>query len=152
MIEFVKPRKNHLVSISNDMRTGDVNEVWALGRHSPIQSLVLSVNSSQFSTIAVVNNTPCAVFGLSTPSVLSDNGCPWLLGANSMLKHKKLILQYSKVIVLDMMNKYNYLYNYVHEDNLANIRWLKWLGFEIDDAKQHGVCGDKFHKFHMGNL
>lgn len=41
------------------------------------------------------------------------------------------------------------LTNYVDARNAVSIRWLRWLGFEIEPAAPFGIHGLPFHRFSM---
>jgi RimJ/RimL family protein N-acetyltransferase len=40
------------------------------------------------------------------------------------------------------------LENYVHAENKASVRWLKWLGFTMDEAAPYGPRGENFIHFY----
>ena len=48
----------------------------------------------------------------------------------------------------EMQEGYNNLYNYVYAENYTSIRWLKWMGFTMEDVAPHGPFGEPFHRFY----
>lgn len=148
VVRFDTPTIEGVMSVADNMRQADVVEVWASGRMTPFDALQKSIIASKFSTMVWVDNTPCAVFGLVVRDMLSGAGVPWMLGADSVLDHKRDILKHSRIGVDQMLDVCPNLYNYVHTENTVSIRWLRWLGFEIDETKPHGIGGELFHRFH----
>jgi hypothetical protein len=77
-----------------------------------------------------------------------------MLGANAVNRHKKAFLSLTPGVIEEMLTICPRLYNMVHGRNKESIRWLKWLGFTIDDPVPHGPDSELFHKFHLevGNV
>ena len=46
--------------------------------------------------------------------------------------------------------EFPYMFNYVDVRHKEAIRWLKWLGFTLNEPTPYGPFGLPFHKFHMG--
>jgi len=45
--------------------------------------------------------------------------------------------------------KFSLLYNYVDARNVKSIKWLRWLGFQLDEPAPYGVRGLPFHRFEL---
>lgn len=149
MIEFVKPTQEMIESIASDMRQADANEVWASHRHTPLQAVSEGMNLSDFSVIVMVDGEPCVIIGLVIRDVMMGTGIPWLLGTERALKHTREFFRLSPPVIAEMLEVCPNLFNYVHAANIVSIKWLKWLGFVIDDPQPHGINGEMFHRFHM---
>lgn len=92
-----------------------------------------------------------AVFGVSPASLLSDTAAPWLLGTDLMTTYAKRILHHARRYVAFASERYPLLVNYVDARNEPSLRWLKRVGFTVDDQPvPYGVSGLPFHKFHKG--
>ena len=72
-----------------------------------------------------------------------------MLGTDLIKKKQKIFLKRSKPWLEDIKKDYNYLENYVDARNTLSIKWLKWLGFKVEDPIPYGVNGEPFHKFTM---
>jgi len=103
---------------------------------------------SDFSVIVEIDGVPCAMLGLVVQSLLTGAGSPWLLATNHALKYKREFLVQSPPVINEMLSICPRLWNYVHADNKVSIRWLKWLGFTIDDPQKLS-SGEYFHRFHL---
>lgn len=148
-IEFVPPTDELVRSIAADMRPADVAEVWAASHSTPLQALMKGWRESDYVTVATCEGQPLVMFGLVKRGILSSAGVPWMLGAQVSLKHRREFLNRSPAVIDEMLTICPNLYNMVHSKNRDSIRWLKWLGFTIDDPVVHGREGELFHKFHM---
>lgn len=148
-IKFVKPTLEIVRSIAADMRPADADEVFASHGHTPIQAIMGGWEVSQYSVVIMVNNTPCVIMGLVNRDILTGTGVPWLLGTENALKYSREYFKLSPPVIKEMLDICPRLFNYVHAENKMSIKWLRWLGFNIDEPKPHGVKGELFHRFHL---
>ena len=148
MVKFVKSNSAIIEQIAADMRPSDVRELWAAHRHTPTESLTQAMLSSDYHSIVIVEGEPVAALGLRVSSYLSGEGVPWFLSTNAALKHKREFLINGRSVVLSMLDITPHLVNYVHAENKLSIRWLKWLGFTVDDPVESPLSKELFHKFH----
>ncbi len=135
--------------IADDIRDIDALEVEITSGVAPMPGIVKSVKASCMSAVVCAGDTPLAVMGLVKKGTLSNTGVPWLLASNTAMLHRKSFLLESPPVIQEMLNVCPNLVNWVHSDNIASIRWLRWLGFTIDPAKPVNSNGDLFHRFHM---
>ncbi len=150
VIKFKQCTQCAIEYVADNMRTADVVEITAASGTPPLLTLNNGVDASMLSAVAYANDEPIAVLGLVSRGLLSDTGVPWLLGTHSAMKHKRAFLQESPPVIAEMLRHTSKLENWVHAKNKTSIRWLKWLGFTIDEPVPFGVSGELFHRFHMG--
>lgn len=148
MFELRQVATESVQYVADNMRQGDAIEVWASHRFTPHEALNAGIKDSQYAAVAWIDDEPVAVYGLRVESVTSGIGVPWLLATESAMKHKSEFLKQSPSVVRNMLNICPKLYNYVHVENKASIRWLKWLGFEFDEPIPYGEEGEMFQRFH----
>ena len=74
---------------------------------------------------------------------------PWLLGTRAILKVQHEFLKQCHSYVGVMQNAYPVLENFVHVDNRASIRWLRWCGFTIDKEVPEVINDEDFYRFYM---
>jgi hypothetical protein len=149
VVKFKKPTNKAIQFIADNMREEDVNEVWASGKYTPIEALELSLKHSKKSMVVYADDIPIAALGVVSRDFLSGVGVPWLLSAEQALKHKRYFLELAPPIIKEMLMTYSKLVNHVHVENKLSIRWLKWLGFTIEDPAPLRTTGELFHQFHM---
>jgi hypothetical protein len=147
VVEFGPPTPEAIQFIADNMRKEDAAEVWAYCRHTPIEALEFSVKHSKKIVIVYGDGVPLTALGLCMRDFLSGTGVPWLLSAEQALKYKRQFLKLSPPIIEEMLDICPKLVNYVHADNKLSIRWLKWLGFTIEDPEPTGPQGELFHRF-----
>ena len=149
MVEFVKPTVELIEKIAADMRDEDVAEIWASHHHTPLESLMSGWEVSDLSTIVMGDDEPLVMFGLVKKDILSGSGTVWLLGANRAMQYKREFLTQSKPVIDEMLTICPRLCNMVHAKNKTSIRWLRWLGFTIEEPTQQGPDKELFHRFHL---
>lgn len=135
--------------VAENMRQADVAEVYAAAGDSPMSALCKSVEMSDDPvTVASPEGVPLVIFGTVQRSLLTGVGIPWLLGCDEALKHKRGFAKYAPKIVELMLEDYEYLENYVHMKNRVSVRWLKRLGFKMDEPIRF-PSGERFIHFSM---
>lgn len=138
----------HVKEVADHMSEGDRREVYASNHHSPHTALKLSVNSTREPKAGTVDGRAMCIFGIGQSSLLSHDGSPWLLGHEELPQHARAFLRMSRNWMIEERVKYGKLVNYVDARNTQAIRWLDWLGFEIEEeAKPYGVDKMPFHRF-----
>ena len=148
-VKFVRPTDELVEFIAVNMRQADVDEIWASHRHLPYESLMSGWDLSHSSIVVTVNDEPCVMMGLVIRDILSGAGTPWLLGTDNALKYKRHFLTQVPAVIDEMLTTCPRLFNYVHIENKVSIRWLKRIGFTIDEPAPYGVAGELFHKFYL---
>lgn len=147
--EFVKPTKEHVNHIANNMRSDDAVEVMASHGHTPLEALINGWNISDYSVIVTCKDEPVVMYGMSVNSLVTGFGTPWMLSTDGLLKYRKDLLKYTPMVVDQMLDICPRLVNYVHVDNKISKRWLRWLGFTIGEVSPYGVGKELFHRFHL---
>ena len=132
-----------------NMREHDIQEVNAATRMGIENAVKTSVNLSTYSKTGLVNDELVCIWGVCPISLLSSSGSPWMLGTDLIKQKQRIFLRRSKPWLDDIRKDYRYLENLVDERNVMSIKWLKWLGFEMDEAEPYGIHGEPFHKFTM---
>ena len=146
--EIVAGTADHAAQLAATMREADVREIWASGRLVPDQALKLSMLASRDTSVGLVNGAVACMFGIAQPTVLSDVGYPWLLGSDLIVEHARSFLRLSRAWVQERREGYSALANFVDVRNTEAVRWLKWLGFKMDEPVPFGPDQLPFHPFY----
>ena len=149
MVKFERPTPEAIKFIADNMRHADAVEVMAMCGYTPRQALRVSMECSRMSAVVLADGVPLAILGLGVRDVLLGIGTPWLLSSEQAVKHKRQFLELSPPVIQEMLTICPKLVNYVHSENSLSIRWLKWLGFTMDEPLPIGINGEMFHRFHM---
>jgi len=125
------------VDLYEDLREDDMLEIIGLMNH-PRDAVYLSYATSSkcFSVKDEMNNLYCS-FGVA-PIEGTNIGSAWLLGTRRLPSIKKFFLKHSKERMMDLMDGFDYLTNFVMKSNTLSYRWLKWLGAEFNDCHLDG--------------
>lgn len=138
----------HCAYVAEHMRAADVAECWAGWRHTPAEAVTRSAAVSRDACYAgLADGVPLCVFGVGSATALSDLGSPWLLGTEDLPRHSRAFLRRNKAFVGHIRGEYSRLENYVDARNTLAIRWLKWLGFAVEEAAPFGAYQLPFHRF-----
>jgi hypothetical protein len=149
LVSFERVTEGHIAHVSDNLREGDRVELRAGGVASILNALQKSVNQSQYCSTALLDGTPCAIFGLVKTDILSGIGIPWLLGTDLIDKGRRHFIVETKRGVDEMLTICPTLINVVHVENKKTIRWLKSMGFKFGKPAPIGVRGEMFMQFTM---
>ena len=123
-IDFVPLRPEH-AAIAPHLRLQDIHEIHA-SCDCPVHAAVAySISHSEKGYAAYLNGKLCAVFGV-------HNGTIWLVGTEEIARHPIAFFRHSRKIFNKLKEGYSLLDNFVHVSNTLSLRWLRWLGFTIE--------------------
>lgn len=145
--EVVVAQPWHIVPVARAMRQADRDEIWASSRSLPVEALVGGFNGSSHVWTGLVGGEPICMFGVAPVSLLSGAGRPWMLGTDGVERHQVAFLRRCRPCVAAMRSVYDSLENWVDERNAVAHRWLRWLGFRLEDPQPWGVDGELFRRF-----
>lgn len=132
-------------------RPGDVAEIAALGL-TVVEGLRLSLERALWADTYLVDGEVAAVAGLGLPSLLGRVATPWLVTGEPVDRQRRTFLRLTGARVARMRREWDLLVNHVHADYAQSIRWLAWLGFEIEPARPFGPYGALFHRATLRGL
>jgi hypothetical protein len=139
-------------AIAGDPRAADVAELWACGRVTPAQALAFGFrHGGEYTWTGVVDGQPVCMFGVTPVSLLGRSGTPWMVGTRRLDRHALSLIRHSHEAVRLMRSAYDSMANVVDARNTAAIRWLRWIGFTVEDKTTiYGPDRLPFHRFTMG--
>ena len=148
-VEIREVEEGDVAVLVRNMREHDIQEVNAATHMGLRNAVQTSVIMSTYSKTGLVNDELVCMWGVCPISLLSGSGSPWMLGTDLITEKQRIFLRRSKPWLADIRKDYRYLENFVDARNVLSIKWLKWLGFEMDEAEPYGIHGEPFHKFTM---
>jgi len=133
------------------IRPVDLQEIAATSSLPPLAALVNSVRLSTYAWSARINDQLLCVFGVAPVSVIAGVGAPWLIGTEAMdvRRHRLIFARRCAAQLRRMQATFPTLRNYADARNQVTLRWLSWLGFEIQPAIVFGAQGRLFHPFEL---
>lgn len=130
------------------LRASDRDELTAASGPDLLRTLRLAVDGSQgLCSVAEENGTPVALFGFAPWGLLSNTASPWLVGTDRLFKLGRPLNRMGKAYCAAATLEFPVLVNYVDVRNTASVRWLRGLGFKMDEPRPFGVEGRPFMRF-----
>ena len=121
--------------IAANMRAVDAEEIRLAGNHDPLECLTKGASHSVYCRVIEINGRPAAILGLVPLDNMNDRGICWLLGTDDIERHAKAFCELCRQELAAMMKRAERVENFVWAENRVSIRWLKWLGFEFEQAR-----------------
>lgn len=149
-VKFLPYEESHGRHIADKMRLSDRKEMYYMAAVKPHSAIEMSTAMSREVTTALVNDEPCLLFGIGTRTWFSTVGVPWLLGTDLADQYQYRFARFSKKFYAELDAAYDEMENYVWVENTKTIRWLKWLGFEMQEPEKYGVFDQEFIRFGKG--
>lgn len=95
----------------------------------------------------VCDERPICIFGIVPENLIGSKAVIWMLGTDEMEKIKIRFVKNSRKMIDMLLDRYEYLHNYVDCRNHKTIAWLKFLGAELKSPVSYGVDSDLFRYF-----
>lgn len=131
----------------------DRDEIWAALHEVPERALKVGLLASRQPICGLIDGVPHMAAGIAYPSFLGDiyKGIPWMMGSEELRnrKHMLALLRPSKVYIQEQKRDYAYLENYVDARHVLAVKWLEWLGFNMEEPEPFGIDRLPFHRFWM---
>lgn len=149
-IEIRPVRQGDVEELVAKMRQADVDELHAIGLTDFVGRVTESVGRSLIALTATADGEVGCIFGVVPAGpTFGLGGIPWMLGTDLVTKHQRVLMRRCRPYIHDMLELYPHLFNHVHADNHAAIRWLKCVGFTLQPPQPYGPLGALFHRFDM---
>lgn len=150
--ELVSATYEHAAYIAMFMQEADAQEVWAMGHYTPAEAAYRSIEVSRDPLAGIADGRPFCIFGVGTATPFASVGVPWMLATDEIALHARPFLRGNRRYFAIIREEYAYLENYVDARHSQAIRWLRWMGFEVDPKPEpYGVEQLPFHKFCAGD-
>ena len=137
----------HIQKLYKNIRRLDHQEVTAASG-DVLATIYKSVAMSEQSYAVSVGDELLYIIGIVRPTMLGGIGIPWLLGTNAIKRNKKAFLRSSYALLKQTKQRYTRLENHVDARNTDSIKWLIFMGFELEDARPFGREQKPFHRFY----
>ncbi len=124
-----------------DMRAIDRLEVALMATEATLHGAVEStVEGSLFCKAARVDGDLVAIWGVVARDLYGDDACPWMLTTNAVASRavRRAVLRFARAELDEAAEGWGRLWNLVHEDNRAALRFCKWLGFSVGRSYSFG--------------
>ncbi len=137
--------------IVDNMRLPDIRECALVGVSPKLALHVPFVEEGARGFTICHNNKPIAMCGITPMDKYMHTGKIWFLGTDDVDKIWKSFYKHSKLILSFLSIDYDVVENYVPVDHHKTIRWLKWIGFEVEN-QQYFIDHHEFVRVFYCNL
>lgn len=147
--EVVPATQELIDKLKGRFRSADTAEVYAMSGHDIDRAVDDGLKYSDLCFVGLWEKDPVAVFGVRSVGILEDEGMPWLLGTDRIREQgvRQAFIGLSEVFVRGMLERFEYLENFVDARNLTSIKWLKKIGFTVEAPQRMGFLNLPFRRF-----
>jgi hypothetical protein len=148
-VEIRRAREGDGEYIADRMRKSDQREIWLLAALTPRPAVRVTLAMSIVTLTATVDGRPAMMFGMCRKSAISEIGVPWLFGTSEVDEHQYSFRR-SKEYFQRFQAAFPVMENHALAENVKSLRWLKWLGFDMEEPQPYGPFGASFVRFGRG--
>jgi hypothetical protein len=117
------------------LRLRDYAEIAACG--DPLEVIDRGLANSLSAWAVEIDAELAVLWGLRTANILDDRVYLWMIATPAVERHPVVLGRYSRAVVARLLQHYSLLYGEVQSDYATSLRWLRWLGARVDDAKSY---------------
>lgn len=136
--------------LAKNARKADIEESSMLSGREMLDVFNQAHNLYLNSWVWEINGKLACMYGISPYD--EKSGVIWFIATDEFDKHKMKVSRGCREVYEQLIDGYEYLFNYVHVRHKKALRWLKWLGVDILDAEPIGKNGEMFCKFEVKNV
>ena len=142
---LMKPGADHILTVANNLRAADVEEVKLSHDLSPLEAVTESwAQSIIVRGMLTDDDEPCGLCGVVGHRI-------WMLGTERLTESRRarwqLCVEGRKWVDSCLDELGGPLFNQVYSKNTDSIRWLKYLGFTVDEPRPIGHSAALFCDF-----
>lgn len=149
MYKFEPAKIEDAAEIYPDVQEDVILEMMALRSIPVVESIQRCITNSDEAWTASDEDGIICIFGVSSVSLLSDKGVPWLITSNRIQDHKKNFLKGARLAIQHWLKKYSMLENNIPHGFDRLLKWLEWAGFTVYPAAPVGRNGQLLHRIEM---
>lgn len=150
MGSVVPYEEDHRAAILANLRDVDARELYMLTRLRPPAAFDMTASGAVRMWTGFEGDELICVFGINRRTPLSSVGVPWLIGTDALEKHYRTFGKHSIEYTRLFERAFPQMENFVLAENLVTVRWLKWLGFAMDEPTPMGFANAPFIRFTKG--
>lgn len=140
---------DHADELAPVMRAADAAEVMASGGYGPQAALHDCLAWSHESYAGFIEGELACLFGVGPGSFLLNAGVPWMLSSPVVERHPRSFFIASRAVVRAWLERYDSLEQMVDARHHQALRWLRHLGFTIEQPRLWGHERRPFCRVHI---
>jgi len=120
--------------LAPNLRKADIEEIEAASHLTPFEVLYTGYYLGRpCRTFIGDSGRVVGMYGI-TPIPNTSEGVIWCLTTPELFTIKKYFMRNCRDEIISMCEGYTRVYNYVYEKNARHIRWIKAMGFNMDES------------------
>ena len=146
---IVPAEPSHVMELLPNLREADRIEGEIATGLTAEEALLTSVRMSYEAIAAYADDRFVMLAGVAPVSITSSLARPWLVGTDELPKHAFKLCKENRRYVRKWLTWFSILENWVDAENTTALKWLKWLGFELEEPVPWRDSGHFFIRFHQ---
>lgn len=143
-VEDVRPIDCAIISL--ELREADRREIFAsTADASACRAIVASVRGSRVCFCVKRNGAAVMLFGVARRALLGDAHVVWALASREIERAPFAFLRHCRRAVAGLNEVFPVMVNFVGVWNEQSLRWLRWCGFRVLEARRIGIHGEWFY-------
>lgn len=130
------------------VRAVDTDEIKVSYGSEPLDALIHGIRRSDTCKTVRVNDEIMMMFGIGRHTLVSDQASIWMLATSLIEDHPTKFLRGCGEELTEISRGFKIVENWCDARNKVTLRWLRWLGFTIEEAEPYGIFGMPFHHFY----
>jgi hypothetical protein len=151
-LDVVRCLPRHLEQLAPRLRQLDYQELEA-ARGFDMQPLEVLLDAWRISAVtyaAELAGQAIACWGVHPVSVMGGIGVPWLLTSDEITRRPLAAATLARPALGVLLDVYPRLIQWVDARHEPALRFVRWLGFHVEDAQPYGPYGMPFHPVAIG--
>ena len=146
--EFRTANDDDVNYIFDHIRPGTLTEISEVGASlSGGREMVKARLVSHDTYVCLSDGVPLCLIGVEPTTMLGDAAVLWIMGSLEIERRKRDFWIGSKEILRYFASQYRVLTGVVWSGNLKSIKWLRRLGFVVQENPAIEVNATKFYSF-----
>jgi hypothetical protein len=148
-LQVVDATLAHAERLAAWMRAEDVAELEASHGLAPLEALRMALRTSTIAKAALYDDEVVAIFGVTPVDALGGVGSAWCLTGEIVDELPFVFLRRSKSEARKLLEQWPVLTNAIDARYTKALRWARWLGAEVEEARPVGKAQLPFHPFSL---
>lgn len=115
------------------------------GEQGAARAVVESVRGSRVCFCVKRNGAAVMLFGVARRALLGDAHVVWALASREIERAPFVFLRHCRRAVAGLNEVFPVMVNFVGVWNVQSLRWLRWCGFRVLEARRIGIHGEWFY-------
>jgi hypothetical protein len=109
------------------------------GITDPIGTVFREVQKSSEAFAGLIDDRVLCLWGVHTRTILSNAVYLWVLTSKLVEEHPFLFVRRSKILIDSLLEEYESIDGHVLVTNSMSVKWIKWLGANLQEGPVAGV-------------